>query len=114
MADKRFVKLLKNQNSCRGRPTLYLDVLSWRKVNVTTCLEPVFSFVDENAGLAVDHVNKKLVSSGVPLALAVAVEGDKDLREARAHGGRNEDVADCLLRAREIAVNESAGCKQCV
>jgi hypothetical protein len=72
----------------------------------------MFPFIDEDAGFAIDDVNKKLVVSGVALALAIAFESNQDLRKARTHGGRNEDVANGFLPARKVSVNESAGCQQ--
>ena len=114
MARKRLVKFLKNQNARRGGAALDLDVFCRRKVNVAAGLEPMLSFVDQDASFAVDDIEKKLVVAGVTLALAIAFEGDENLGKARSHGGRDEDVANSLLPARQVAMNESAGCQESV
>jgi hypothetical protein len=74
----------------------------------------MFPFVDQDAGFAINDIDEKLVVAGVAVALPIAFEGDEDLGKARTHGRRDQDVANGLLPARQIAVNESAGCQKSV
>ena len=107
MACQRLVKFLKNQNAGRGTAALDLDVFCRRKVNVAAGFEPMLSFVDQDAGFAIDDVNKELISAGVALAFTVAFQRDEDLRKAGAHRGGNQNVAYRLLPTGQVAMNKT-------
>jgi len=111
---KRLIKLLKNQNPRGGCSSLDLNIFGRRKVNVATRFEPMFPFVDQDAGFAINDIDEKLVVAGVAVALPIAFECDENLGKARTHCRRDEDVANGLLPTRQMAVNESAGCQKSV
>src|SRR5262249_29528011 len=108
MARKGLIRLLKNQNARASRAAFDLNIFCGRKVNVTPGLEAMPPFIDQNTGFALNEIDEVLVVPGVALALAVAFERDEDLRKPRAHRRRDEDIANGLLPAGQIAMNEPA------
>ena len=66
------------------------------------------ALIQQNAGSAFHEIDEILIRAGVAHALTVALEGDEQLGEARAHGRGYQHMAYSLLPAGEIARHKTA------
>jgi hypothetical protein len=89
-----------------------LNILAGGQIDEAAGFETVPPLIEQDAGAAVQEVNEILVGARVAVALAIVLERNQHLRKAGAHRGRDQDVADSLLPARQLTGHKPAGCQQ--
>ncbi len=109
---QRLILFLENQNPRGGGSALELNIFACGQIDKTAGLQTMPSLLEHDAGQAFQDVGKILIDARVAQALALLLQRDEHLGKARAEGRGDENIANRLLPARQVAGDKAAGSEQ--